>query len=52
VDINIGTNPGGLESAQDPRLVEVMERWGFTSGHAWLVPDPGHFEYVQPAISG
>jgi len=52
VDINIGTNPGGLESAQDPRLVEVMERWGFTSGHEWLVPDPGHFEYVQPPISG
>ena len=52
VDINIGTNPGGLESAQDPRLVEVMERWGFTSGHEWLIPDPGHFEYVQPPSPG
>jgi hypothetical protein len=48
VDLNMGANPQGLESAQDPRLLEVMERWGFTSGHEWLIPDPGHFEYVQP----
>jgi hypothetical protein len=48
VDINLGSNPEGLESVQDPRLIEVMERWGFTSGHEWLVPDPGHFEYLQP----
>lgn len=48
VDINIGANPEGLESVQDPRLLEVMERWGFTSGHEWLIPDPGHFEYVRP----
>jgi hypothetical protein len=49
VDINIASNPEGLESAQDPRLVATMERWGFTSGHDWLVPDPGHFEYLRPA---
>jgi len=49
VDINIGTNPAGVESAQDPRLLAVMERWGFTSGHDWLIPDPGHFEYLRPA---
>lgn len=48
VDINIGSNPEGLESIQDPRLIEVMERWGFTSGHEWLIPDPGHFEYARP----
>lgn len=48
VDINIGSNPEGLASIQDPRLVEVMEKWGFTSGHEWLIPDPGHFEYVRP----
>ena len=36
----------------DPRLVEVMERWGFTSGHQWLISDPGHFEYVQPPSPG
>jgi len=49
IDINIGTNPAGIESAQDPRLLAVMERWGFTSGHDWLIPDPGHFEYLRPA---
>ncbi|MGB7859907.1 MAG: M15 family metallopeptidase, partial [Acidimicrobiia bacterium] len=48
VDINMGSNPEGVESAQDPRLIEVMERWGFTSGHDWLIPDPGHFEYLRP----
>ena len=48
IDINFGSNPEGLESVQDPRLVDVLERWGLTSGHAWLIPDPGHFEYLQP----
>ncbi len=52
VDLNFGTSPTGLESAQDPRLLEVMERWGFTSGHDWLIPDPGHFEYLRPATGG
>lgn len=33
---------------QDPRVVEVMERWGFTWGGRWLDPDPAHFEYVSP----
>lgn len=47
-DINTGSNPEGLESVQDPRLIRVMEEWGFTSGDDWLIPDPGHFEYVQP----
>jgi D-alanyl-D-alanine carboxypeptidase len=49
VDLNVSVNPTGLASAQDPRLVEVMQRWGFTSGARWLVPDPSHFEYLQPA---
>lgn len=48
-DINISSNPEGLASTQDPRLIEILERWGFTSGHEWLIPDPGHFEYVRPA---
>ena len=48
VDLNAGVNPTGVASGQDPRLVEVMERWGFTWGGFWLVPDPMHFEYVQP----
>ena len=48
-DIGVSTNPTGVESAQDPRLVEIFRRWGFTSGDSWLIPDAGHFEYVEPA---
>lgn len=48
VDINAPANPHGSHGTQNPRLVEVMERWGFTWGGDWLVPDPMHFEYVGP----
>jgi hypothetical protein len=48
VDLNFGTNPTGLASVQDPRLVAIFRRWGFTDGSGWLVPDAGHFEYVSP----
>jgi D-alanyl-D-alanine carboxypeptidase len=47
-DIGFGSNPTGLESVLDPRLVEIFRRWGFTSGDSWLVPDAGHFEFVEP----
>lgn len=50
VDINAPTNPFGSEGSQDPRLVAVMEEWGFTWGGNWLIPDPMHFEYgVAPS---
>jgi D-alanyl-D-alanine carboxypeptidase len=45
-DMGFGSNPTGLESVQDPRLVEIFRRWGFTSGDSWLVPDAGHFEFI------
>lgn len=47
VDVNATRNPYGETPAQDPRLVEVMERWGFTWGGRWLVPDGMHFEFVR-----
>jgi hypothetical protein len=47
VDINAAQNPYGEKPIQDPRLVEVMERWGFTWGGRWLVPDGMHFEFVR-----
>ena len=47
-DLNTGKNPTGLIGVQDPRLIAVMRRWGFTSGASWLVPDPSHFEYLRP----
>jgi len=46
LDINFQANRTGSEGLQDPRLVEVFARWGFTEGGNWLRPDPGHFEYV------
>lgn len=48
IDLNFSGNRTGTTSIQDPRLVDVMARWGFASGDGWLVPDPGHFEYVGP----
>jgi hypothetical protein len=48
VDLNYGQNPTGFASVQDPRLLEIFARWGFTDGSGWLVPDAGHFEYVTP----
>lgn len=48
LDINYDANLTGRESQQDPRLVEVFARWGFTWGGDWLVRDPAHFEYIQP----
>ncbi len=47
VDVNYAKNPTQIASAQDPRLVEVMRRWGFTWGGNWLVPDPAHFEFLR-----
>jgi len=47
-DLNFAHNPTGLASTVDPRLIEVMDRWGFISGANYLVPDPGHFEYLRP----
>ena len=47
VDLNVAGNPTGLASAQDPRLVD-MERWGFTWGGRWLIPDPAHFGGCVP----
>jgi hypothetical protein len=47
-DLNYGTNPTGHSSVQDPRLVAILERWGFTWGGNWPVADPAHFEYLEP----
>jgi hypothetical protein len=46
IDINVSENPFGTKADQDPRLVQIMERHGFTWGGRWLVPDGMHFEWV------
>lgn len=47
VDLNVTQNPYGAESRMDPRVVDVFERWGFTWGGRWLVPDAMHFEFLR-----
>lgn len=47
VDINALDNAFGTRSDLDPRLIEIMERAGFTWGGRWLVPDGMHFEWVR-----
>ena len=46
VDLNVAANPLGGSPHQDPRLVQVMARHGFTWGGRWLRTDGGHFEWV------
>jgi hypothetical protein len=46
IDVNAERNPFGAPPDQDPRLVEVMERWGFSWGGRWEVPDGMHFEWA------
>jgi hypothetical protein len=47
LDINVAQNPYGAEPRMDRRVVEVFERWGFTWGGRWLVPDAMHFEFMR-----
>jgi hypothetical protein len=52
IDINAPQNPFGVAPHQDPRLVYVMQRWGFDWGGRFLVPDGMHFEYLSPPHAG
>jgi hypothetical protein len=46
VDFNASTNGQFSRGDQDPRLVRIMERHGFTWGGRWpTAPDPMHFEW-------
>jgi hypothetical protein len=47
IDINVSTNQFGRVPHQDPRVVAAFERWGFTWGGHWLLPDGMHFEFVR-----
>jgi hypothetical protein len=47
IDINVATNPFGSQPRLDKRVVDVLERWGFTWGGRWLVPDGMHFEFLR-----
>ncbi len=47
-DLNVPSNPFGAPPDQDPRMVEVFERWGFIWGGTFVRPDGMHFEYHRP----
>jgi hypothetical protein len=51
VDINVDVNPLGGTPHQDPRLVAIMAKHGFTWGGKWLRPDGAHFEWVGTALA-
>ena len=44
-EVNLEGNRYGQSPDQDPRLVEVLERWGFLWGGRFVVPDGAQFEY-------
>jgi hypothetical protein len=45
IDINVSANEVGAPPHQDPRLVAIFRRWGFTWGGRWMRPDGMHFEF-------
>lgn len=49
LDINVGSNPYGEPANQDPRMVQVFERWGFIWGGTFVRTDGMHFEWHRPA---
>jgi hypothetical protein len=51
IDIDAPTNPYGGTPTMDPRVVNVLEHWGFNWGGDFLIPDGMHFEYGTPAPS-
>ena len=44
-DTNLAGNYYGDPPHQDPRLVDVLDDWGFLWGGLFVVPDGNHFEY-------
>ncbi|MDP9069572.1 MAG: M15 family metallopeptidase [Actinomycetota bacterium] len=46
-DINVSGNYLGTKGDQDPRVVEILAKWGFEWGGLWDRPDPMHFELVR-----
>ena len=51
-DLNVQTNLYGAEGQIDPRVVEILKRWGFEWGGDWDPPDPMHYELdrlIQPS---
>jgi hypothetical protein len=43
-DINVPENQRGTRGRQNPQVVSIFEKWGFTWGGTWHYTDPMHFE--------
>jgi hypothetical protein len=50
-DTNLVGNYYGSAPHQDPRLVSILERWGFLWGGSFVVPDGNHFEYRRSPLT-
>lgn len=48
LDLNLDGNRFGESPTQDPRLVAILEKWGFLWGGRFVTPDGNHFEYRRP----
>ncbi|MGI9647469.1 MAG: hypothetical protein ACR2OI_03015 [Acidimicrobiia bacterium] len=46
-DINFFESEDGPHSPTDPDLLIALFNAGLTSGHLWVNPDPGHFEWFS-----
>ena len=46
-DINVSENYLGTRGDQHPKVVEILDKWGFEWGGLWERPDPMHFEMVR-----
>jgi hypothetical protein len=44
IDLNVSTNGYGARPQMDPRIVAIFEKWGFSWGGRWRIPDGMHFE--------
>ena len=48
IDVNANDNRFGIKPTMDERVVDIFEdRWGFTWGGHWLIPDGMHFEWLK-----
>lgn len=47
VDLNTRTNQLGTRGDMHPDVVAILERWGFSWGGYWALPDPMHFELAR-----
>ena len=48
LDINREENAFGVKPNMDPRIIDIFEdRWGFTWGGRWIIPDGMHFEWIR-----